>query len=563
MGESPAESAAAGSSAWPAARPSSPASAPGPDGPRARSRPPAPPTARRTSTSAGTDGWIYLPPTPAIAPFHPDVLAPAPFTTYIFGFRNVTGHDRRRSGSTRRTRRSTRRRCSGSTSTTRPRPNDFKVQLTNLGLALRPDLFDAHTLHWHGFRNVIPFFDGEPTGSVSVPAGREFTYVYRPRDPGTYMYHCHVEDVEHVHMGMTGLVFVRPLAGRQHHRSTRAAKYLYNDGDGSTGFDREFAMFLSEVWAESHWADAHIQLPEWSDYRADFSLLNGRVYPDTLAPNGSIDPFNPVRRRRRRRPHRRRPGHPELQYQPHSSLVNCNAGRAGGAAVRQPRLPRAGDDAHRASGCGSSAATPPRCGAATAPTRRTRPTRSTSAPARATTCIFTAPAAAGARAPTTPTCSTTAPTRGRTTSPPAGSAGRPPRSGSTPSGVGRQQLPERLGDLSAMTTPHALRRVRATGPASRPARRPRSPSSALAGAAVVPGAAGDGRPAAARRHRLHRTRTRGGDATRPDLQPDHADRLHQPARRQHRLHVGLLERLRRRSSTPARCCASTRATPSP
>ena len=88
---------------------------------------------------------------------------------------------------------------------------DFKVKLTNLGLALRPDLFDAHTLHWHGFRNVIPFFDGEPTGSVAVPTGREFTYVYRPRDPGTYMYHCHVEDVEHVHMGMNGLVFVRPL----------------------------------------------------------------------------------------------------------------------------------------------------------------------------------------------------------------------------------------------------------------------------------------------------------------------------------------------------------------
>ena len=47
-------------------------------------------------------------------------------------------------------------------------------------------------------------------------------------------------------------------------------------------------MFLSEVWGDSHWADAHIQLPEWSDYRADFSLLNGRVYPETLLPNGSI-----------------------------------------------------------------------------------------------------------------------------------------------------------------------------------------------------------------------------------------------------------------------------------
>ena len=64
--------------------------------------------------------------------------------------------------------------------------------------------------------------------------------------------------------------------------------YVYNDGDGSTGFDREYAMFLSEVWGDSHWADAHIQLPEWSDYRADFSLLNGRVYPETLLPNGSI-----------------------------------------------------------------------------------------------------------------------------------------------------------------------------------------------------------------------------------------------------------------------------------
>ena len=94
------------------------------------------------------------------------------------------------------------------------------------------------------------------------------------------MYHCHVEDVEHVHMGMTGLVFVRP-AQDGNTALYPSGKYLYNDGDGSTGFDREFAMFLSEVWAEAHWADAHIQLPEWSDYRADFSLLNGRVYPET------------------------------------------------------------------------------------------------------------------------------------------------------------------------------------------------------------------------------------------------------------------------------------------
>jgi FtsP/CotA-like multicopper oxidase with cupredoxin domain len=178
-------------------------------------------------------------------------------------------------------------------------------------------------------------------GSVAVMTGRFFTYVYRPRDPGTYMFHCHVEDTEHVHMGMTGPVFVRPLQNKTGNSAgapiarvkgggaTAPMGYAYNDGVAltdprSTAYDREFAMFCSEVWGDSHWADAHIQLPEWTDYRADFSLLNGRVYPDTLAPNGSVDPFNPVRDVGGDliAP----PGRPELQYQPLSALVTCNAG---------------------------------------------------------------------------------------------------------------------------------------------------------------------------------------------------------------------------------------------
>jgi hypothetical protein len=271
---------------------------------------------------AGTDGWIHLPPSPPVGFYHPDPLAPSPFTTYIFGFRNVTGMtDIQKVGQNMKAQHNA------------PifwvkqfdpnNPVDFRMQLTNLGMQVRPDLFDAHTIHWHGFRNVIPYFDGEPTTSQSVPAGSNFTYIYRPREPGTYMFHCHVEDVEHVHMGMTGIVWVRPL---QDGNTTfyPSGKYAYNDGDGSTGYDREFAMFLSEVWAESHWCDAHIQLPEWSDYRADFALLNGRTYPLTLAPNGSIDPFNPVRDVSGDliAP----AGYPELQYQPLSALVQCNEG---------------------------------------------------------------------------------------------------------------------------------------------------------------------------------------------------------------------------------------------
>ena len=40
----------------------------------------------------GTDGWVSMPQgAPADPPFFPDSLAPDPFNTYVFGFRNVTG----------------------------------------------------------------------------------------------------------------------------------------------------------------------------------------------------------------------------------------------------------------------------------------------------------------------------------------------------------------------------------------------------------------------------------------------------------------------------------------
>ena len=254
------------------------------------------------------------------------------------------------------------------------------MQLTNLGLAQRPDLFDAHTIHWHGFRNVIPFFDGEPTGSVAVMTGRIFQYVYRPRDPGTYMFHCHVEDTEHVHMGMTGLVFVRPL---QNGNTTfyPSGKYAYNDGDGSTGYDREFAMFCSEVWGDSHWADSHIQLPEWSDYRADFSLLNGRVWPDTLVPNAPINVGASTSthslifadRRGWRSGSSCRTPRPSVPAALRARDVQRRRARA--AALRQPGLQGIGDDAgwHQAARDrqGRHADARPQ----TAPIPATRPTR--------------------------------------------------------------------------------------------------------------------------------------------------------------------------------------------
>jgi FtsP/CotA-like multicopper oxidase with cupredoxin domain len=253
---------------------------------------------------AATDGWVSMPDSaPPIPPFWPDPLAPTGSNLYVFGFRDVSGLSAADVTAQR-----------GHAQISAPllgfdQETDIKITLTNLGLSVRPDLTDGHTVHWHGFQNAIPLFDGVPELSISVPIGRDFTYFYRPHDPGTYMYHCHFEDVEHVQMGMTGLVYVRPVqnAGTA---TVPPGRYAYNDGDGSTRYDREFAFMLTEVWAEAHYRDAHIQTTDWTDYKPSFWALNGRAYPDTLAANG--DPLSPAAGR--------------LRYQPISSLVTANTG---------------------------------------------------------------------------------------------------------------------------------------------------------------------------------------------------------------------------------------------
>ena len=177
--------------------------------------------------------------------------------------------------------------------------DDIRITLTNLGLVQRPDLVDSHTIHWHGFDVPSPLNDGVPEVSIAVPIGKQVTYFYRPHREGTYMYHCHFEDVEHVQMGMTGVVFVRPLqdvngagagvpvARQEGGAATAPLGYAYNDGNGSTAYDRHFAILLNEVWKNFHDGDRDIQESIATDYSPQWFTLNGRCYPQTVLPNDS------------------------------------------------------------------------------------------------------------------------------------------------------------------------------------------------------------------------------------------------------------------------------------
>lgn len=211
---------------------------------------------------------------------------------YMFGFSNLTGTPQDEAMMT------------GTLAASFPAPtiavdegDELYLTLTNVGMAMRPDLFDPHTVHWHGFPNAAPIFDGVPDAAVAINMGASLTYYYKVVHPGSYMYHCHVEATEHMQMGMLGNLYVNPaqnklpdgalLGGFVHHAGYT---YAYNDQDGSTRYDVQAAIQLGSFDAEFHDASENVQPLPFANMRDQYAMLNGRGYPDTVSPAALAPP---------------------------------------------------------------------------------------------------------------------------------------------------------------------------------------------------------------------------------------------------------------------------------
>lgn len=171
------------------------------------------------------------------------------------------------------------------------------LTLSNVGMAVRPDLFDPHTVHYHGLANVSGIFDGVPDSGVSINMGSSLTYFYNIVEPGTFIYHCHVEASEHMQMGMMGNLYVRP-------RQETAAiatntpingylRFAHNDvvdplfpgtdpRDGATGYDVDFPFQLTAFDPIFHDASELVQPLPFADMHDTYPMINGRGYPDTV-----------------------------------------------------------------------------------------------------------------------------------------------------------------------------------------------------------------------------------------------------------------------------------------
>lgn len=192
--------------------------------------------------------------------------------------------------------------------------DEVYLNVTNVGMVLRPDLSDPHTVHWHGFPNASSVFDGVPESSIAINMGATLSYYYKPVDAGTYMYHCHVEATEHMQMGMLGNLYVRPrqdkladTADLSDAFDTNAANvanggttpapavdngaahaagdmYAYNDGDGTTRYDVEVPIQIGSFDPDFHDASYLVQPLPFRSMKDKYFLLNGRGYPDTTDP---------------------------------------------------------------------------------------------------------------------------------------------------------------------------------------------------------------------------------------------------------------------------------------
>jgi FtsP/CotA-like multicopper oxidase with cupredoxin domain len=172
----------------------------------------------------------------------------------------------------------------------------FYLTLTNVGMVVRPDLFDPHTIHFHGFPQAASVLDGVPEASVAINPGATITYFYNIVEPGTYAYHCHMEATEHMQMGMLANLYVRPrqnklpggtdLNGFTHNDGFQ---YAYNDGDGSTYYDVELPLQIGSFDGAFHDASESVQPLPFALMKDNYPMLNGRGYPDTINP-GALTP---------------------------------------------------------------------------------------------------------------------------------------------------------------------------------------------------------------------------------------------------------------------------------
>lgn len=159
-----------------------------------------------------------------------------------------------------------------------------------------------HSLHLHGVDH--PFMDrmdhgndgvGQ-TSNMDIMPGESKTYVFRPRQPGTMYYHCHVQPHTHIPMGLQGMLIVeenRPNNwlqtfnvgnGQVRHPSVAVQeKYVREYDLHYQSADKELHEIVARSANDPRLLAKHLNVDyDVTEATDDYFMLNGRSFPYTL-----------------------------------------------------------------------------------------------------------------------------------------------------------------------------------------------------------------------------------------------------------------------------------------
>jgi FtsP/CotA-like multicopper oxidase with cupredoxin domain len=148
--------------------------------------------------------------------------------------------------------------------------DQVEVTLTNIGPKKEGIKRVAHTIHFHGL-DTDQANDGVPHTSEAILVGDSFTYHFTATHAGTYFYHCHVDTVEHLQMGMQGAFIVKAKDG------------VNQAWTGGPAYDKEYTFVLNEIDPAWHKAVEEGKPYDRTDFHPRYWTINGKAYPDTEA----------------------------------------------------------------------------------------------------------------------------------------------------------------------------------------------------------------------------------------------------------------------------------------
>lgn len=156
-----------------------------------------------------------------------------------------------------------------------------KTLYVNEGDSVLVDAFNSsqgseHTIHFQGI-DLPTDYDGDPlTSPYTVMHLQNLVYKIKAKHAGTYVYHCYVDGVAHVQMGMYGLFIIKAFGGAN------------TAWTGGPAFNKSYNWLLSEI--DTAWHN-NIPLAGKSrlvpKYKPSYFVINGESEQQLLT-NDSI-----------------------------------------------------------------------------------------------------------------------------------------------------------------------------------------------------------------------------------------------------------------------------------